>query len=61
MRKIIVGLFTVVIIAGMGAFAWKACAAEEPMEQAEEGGAAAGGEAAGGRRLLQGGRPNASA
>jgi mono/diheme cytochrome c family protein len=47
-RKIIVGLFTVVIIAGMGALAWKACAAEEPMEQAEEkptgGEAAAGGD-----------------
>ena len=59
MRKIIVGLFTVVIIAGMGALAWKACAAEEPMEQAEE--KPTGGEAAGRRRLLQGGRPNASA
>ena len=46
MRKIIIGLFTVVIIAGMGAFAWKACAAEEPPEQAEE--KPAGGEAAGG-------------
>jgi Cytochrome C oxidase, cbb3-type, subunit III len=45
-RKIITGLFTVVIIAGMGAFAWKACAAEEPMEQAED--SAAGGEAAAG-------------
>jgi mono/diheme cytochrome c family protein len=45
-RKIITGLFTIVIIAGMGAFAWKACAAEEPMEQA--GDAAAGGEAAAG-------------
>jgi mono/diheme cytochrome c family protein len=45
-RKIIFGLFTVVIIAGMGAFAWKACAAEEPPKQTEE--KPTGGEAAGG-------------
>jgi mono/diheme cytochrome c family protein len=41
-RKIIIALSSFVIIAGMGAFAWKACAADEPMEQA--GGAAAGGD-----------------
>jgi len=45
-RKIITGLFTIVIIAGMGAFAWKACAAEDQTEQAGE--AASGGEAAAG-------------
>lgn len=48
MRKIITGLLTLVIVAGMGAFAWKACAAEEPAQQTEEkssgGEAAAGGE-----------------
>jgi len=47
-RKIITGLLTIVIVAGMGAFAWKACAAEEPAQQTEEkssgGEAAAGGE-----------------
>ena len=30
MRKIIIGLFTVVIIAGMGAFAWQVRATDEP-------------------------------
>ena len=45
MPKIITGLLTLMIVAGMGAFAWKACATEEPVQQAEEGGgAAAGGE-----------------
>ena len=53
MRKIIIGLFAIVIVAGMGAFAWKACATDEPPKQTEEkptGGEAAGGggEAAGG-------------
>jgi mono/diheme cytochrome c family protein len=42
-RKIIIALSSFVIIAGMGAFAWKACAADEPMEQADEGGGAAAG------------------
>ena len=57
MRKIITGLLTVVFIAGMGAFAWKACATDEPPAQTEAKpaaekrgryGEAAGGEAAGG-------------
>jgi mono/diheme cytochrome c family protein len=52
-RKIITGLLTVVFIAGMGAFAWKAGATDEPPTQTEAkptGGDAAGGtgEAAGG-------------
>lgn len=54
MRKIIFGLFTVVIIAGMGAFAWKACAAEEPPKQTEEK-PTGGGEAAGGGGAAAGG------
>jgi mono/diheme cytochrome c family protein len=45
-RKIISGLLTIVVFAGMGAFAWKACATEEPAQQTE--GAAVGGEAAAG-------------
>lgn len=45
MRKIASGLVTIVLIAGLGAFAWKACAAEDAAQQAEDGGdAAAGGE-----------------
>lgn len=36
MRKIITGLVTIVIIAGMGAFAWKACATDEPPKPAED-------------------------
>ncbi len=48
MRKIITGLLTLVIVAGMGAFAWKACATDESAQQAEsagsDGGAGAGGE-----------------
>jgi mono/diheme cytochrome c family protein len=45
-RKIIIGLFASVIVAGMGAYAWQAGAADEPMAQAEAAGgdAAAGGE-----------------
>jgi Cytochrome C oxidase, cbb3-type, subunit III len=46
-RKIITGLLTVVVIAGFGAFAWKACAADQPAPaQTEPGGGtpAAGGE-----------------
>jgi mono/diheme cytochrome c family protein len=35
-RKIITGLFAIVIVAGMGAFAWKACATDEPPKQTEE-------------------------
>ena len=53
MRKIITGLFTIVIIAGMGAFAWKACAADDqtgkPEDQRRRGGCRR-------RRVLQGGR-----
>ena len=59
MRKIISGLLTIVVIAGLGAFAWKACAEDQPApapagDQPAAGGAAtggaapAGGEAAGG-------------
>ena len=47
MRKIITGLLTIVVVAGMGAFAWKACATEEPAQQTE-GAASGGGAAAGG-------------
>ena len=36
MRKITIGLLTFVFIAGMGAFAWKACATDEPPKQTEE-------------------------
>jgi mono/diheme cytochrome c family protein len=46
-RKIITGLLTIVIVAGMGAFAWKACATEEPAQQTEEK-ASGGEETAGG-------------
>ena len=56
MRKIIPGLLTIVVIAGLGAFAWKACAEDQPApagDQPAAGGAATGGaappgEAAGG-------------
>jgi mono/diheme cytochrome c family protein len=57
-RKIIPGLLTIVVIAGLGAFAWKACAEDQPApapagNQPAAGGAATGGaappgEAAGG-------------
>ena len=53
MRKIITGLLTLVFIAGMGAFAWKACATDEPPKQTEE--KPAGGEAAGGGGAAAGG------
>jgi mono/diheme cytochrome c family protein len=45
-RKIVTGLLTIVLIAGLGAFAWKACAAEDTGQQAEQAGgdSAAGGE-----------------
>lgn len=47
MRKITTGLLSLVLIAGLGAFAFKACAAEDAVEKAEEpsanGEAAAGG------------------
>jgi hypothetical protein len=47
-RKIITGLLTLVIVAGMGAFAWQARATDEPAQQGGEaaagGGAGAGGE-----------------
>ena len=48
MRKIITGLLTLVIVAGMGAFAWKAYAIDESAQPAEtaasDGGAGAGGD-----------------
>ena len=53
MHKIITGLLTLVFIAGMGAFAWKACATDEPPKQTEE--KPAGGEAAGGGEAAAGG------
>ena len=53
MRKIITGLLTLVFIAGMGAFASKACATDEPPKQTEE--KPAGGEAAGGGEAAAGG------
>jgi mono/diheme cytochrome c family protein len=52
-RKIITGLLTLVFIAGMGAFAWKAGATDEPPKQTEE--KPAGGEAAGGGEAAAGG------
>ncbi|HXG78943.1 MAG TPA: c-type cytochrome [Methyloceanibacter sp.] len=39
MRKIITGLLTIVFVAGMGAFAWKACATDEPPAQGGDAGA----------------------
>ena len=59
MRKIITGLSTFVIVAGLGGFVWKASATDAPAEQAApagqaapaqpaEGAAASGGAAAGG-------------
>ena len=53
MHKIITGLLTVVFIAGMGAFAWKACATDEPPTQTEA--KPAGGDAAGGTGEAAGG------
>ncbi len=47
MRKITTGLLTIVLLAGLGAFAWKACAAEDAAKQTEEK-AANGDVAAGG-------------
>ena len=38
MRNIITGLLTLAIVAGMGAFAWKAYAADEPAEAAASNG-----------------------
>ena len=34
MHKITTGILTIVIVAGMGTFAWKACATDEPAQQA---------------------------
>jgi mono/diheme cytochrome c family protein len=50
-RKIITGLLTIVVIAGLGAFAWKACAEDRPApapagDQPAAAGAATGGGAA---------------
>jgi Cytochrome C oxidase, cbb3-type, subunit III len=33
-HKITTGILTLVVVAGMGAFAWKACATDEPAQQA---------------------------
>ena len=52
-HKIITGLLTVAFIAGMGAFAWKACATDEPPTQTEA--KPAGGDAAGGTGEAAGG------
>ena len=48
MRKTITGLLTIVVIAGLSAFAWKACAEDQPApapsgDQPAAGGAATGG------------------
>ena len=48
MRKIITGLLTIVIVAGLGAFAWKACAADDPAKQTDDKSSAGGAPAAGG-------------
>ena len=54
MHKITTGLLTLVIVAGMGAFAWKACATDEPAAdqaapaQPADAAAPAAGAAAGG-------------
>ncbi len=36
MRKLTTGLLAVAFIAGMGAFAWKACATDEPAKQTDD-------------------------
>jgi mono/diheme cytochrome c family protein len=59
-RKIITGLLTIVVIAGLGAFAWKACAEDQPApaptgDQPAVGGAATGGGAAAGGEAAAGG------
>ena len=56
MRKSIMGLLTFVFIVGMGAFAWKACATDQP---AATSGAPTGGEQAGG--ASSGGAPGGGA
>ena len=48
MRKIITGLLTIVLVAGLGAFAWKACAADDPAKQTDDKSSAGGAPAAGG-------------
>jgi mono/diheme cytochrome c family protein len=53
-RKIIIGLFAIVIVAGMGAFAWQASATDEQPKQTEEK-PTGGGEAAGGGEAVAGG------
>jgi len=47
-RKIITGLLTIVLVAGLGAFAWKACAADDPAKQTDDKSSAGGAPAAGG-------------
>jgi len=39
-RKIITGVFAIVLVAGLGTFAWKASAADEPAAQADDKGMA---------------------
>ena len=53
MRKITTGLLTAVLIAGLGAFAWTAGAAEDAVQQSEEG--TPGGEAAAGGECCKAG------
>lgn len=47
MRKIITGLLTIVVVAGLGAFVWKACAADDPAKQTEDKGSGAAAPAGG--------------
>jgi mono/diheme cytochrome c family protein len=54
-RKIITGLLTIVIVAGMGGFAWKACATDEPAAQQAEDQAPAGDPAGGDEAAAAGG------
>jgi mono/diheme cytochrome c family protein len=46
-RKIITGLLTIGLVAGLGAFVWKACAADDPAKQTEDKGSGAAAPAAG--------------
>jgi mono/diheme cytochrome c family protein len=56
-RKIITGLLTIVVIAGLGAFAWTACAEDQPALAPAGGESAGGGAAAGGGAPVGGGAP----
>jgi mono/diheme cytochrome c family protein len=46
-RKIITGLLTIVLVAGLGAVAWKACAGDDPAKQTDDKSSAGGTPAAG--------------